>query len=237
MAYTGFDGQKHAVFVARTTALSQPWQKWTGFGWGGSLSPTPIVSSGTPGWGVGQPSLVLQSGMLSIYYDFHDGVNWQTRLATAQLRDDNVNTWPAGITGKSTVFVHPGLDRNGRCGDFYDSTDVAYHDGQKKYVALATDTRNYATSSLAAYESSTGASFTKALTLATDGGVNPIEDHSQNAAFVRDPSGHIAAATPSAIVYGYGITTCPDMLLWQPVGMGAASTGWVNEPLSPASGH
>ena len=51
LAYTGSDRTKHAVFVARTTSLTQPWQKWNGLAWGGPGRPRPIITApqGTAG--------------------------------------------------------------------------------------------------------------------------------------------------------------------------------------------
>ena len=235
MAYTGFDGSRHAVFVARTPSLSQRWQKWNGQGWG-VRPPQPIVAPdpGT-GYGAAQPSLVVQPGQLAVFYDVHNGPVWQTRRASVSLGSGNVDTWPSQLTFGGVVLRHPGLDSVacGAAGGFYDSTGVAFDDDTHTYVALTVDNQDYPTSSLQAYESATGSSFTQALTVAFEN-ESPIPDHTHAVSFVTDSSGHITSTKDAPFVYSYGGTNCPVKLAWQVAHEGTVRTGW-ESTLNPTS--
>jgi hypothetical protein len=234
LAYTGFDRARHAVFLARSPSLSQPWQKWNGEGWGGPRPPAPIVAaSSLTGFGVGHPSMIVQPGAMLIYYGFHNGTTWQTRVVSAPLRSDNVVTWPREIIGGTTVLAHPGSDAKNVCGRADDSTDVAYDDIQGKYVAVTTDSKSFADSSLETYESPTGLRFTKALTVGMHGYGNVVEDHAHHVSIVRDAQGHFKSTPENTIVYDYGPERdCPNRLRWQVANTGSAATGWIREPLN-----
>ena len=68
------------------------------------------------------------------------------------------------------MLEHPGNDSKNVCGGSFDSTDVAYSDTLDKYVAVTTDSKTFASSSLEAYEAPTGGRFTEALTIAPRAG-------------------------------------------------------------------
>jgi hypothetical protein len=236
LAYSGFDGHEHAVFVARSPSLSQPFVKWTGSGWGlGSAAPI-IAFNGFGGFGVGQPSLVFAENQLSIFYEYHDGTTWQTRLSSVNISASNLEIWPTQLHDLGTVLSHPGRDSADACGNTVDSTGVAYDDTRHTYVALTTDGNDFPDSSLQAYESSFPLDFTRSITLPADAGTNPLSDHAHDVAMVTDNQGHITSSTPGSIVYGYGDTDCPSKLVWQNITQGATSTGWVNEPMNTATG-
>jgi hypothetical protein len=234
MAYTGFDAAHHAsVFIARTTSLSQSWQKWNGQSWGGSGTPKPIVTPDA-GWvyGVGQPTIVLAANEMMIFYDVHTGAAWQTRLATVAFpaRD----TWPADVKLGGVVLRHPGTDF-AACGGYYDSTSVSYNDLLNEYVAVTVDSQDYTVSHVQTYESSTGSDFTKALTVALPDHRVPVPDHAHNLSFVTTGAGHIVSASDASIVYSYGETDCPVKLGWQDAFTGAEKSGWAST-LNPTTG-
>jgi hypothetical protein len=234
MAYIGAVGSQHALFVARTTSLSQPWQKWNGQGWGGPATPKPIVTPDPgPGYGIGQPSLVVSADQLNIFYDVHTWVTWQTRLAAVPL--PLTDTWPAQVKQAGVVLRHPGRDA-ASCAGFYDATHVAYDVVRRQYVAVTVDSQDYATPSVQTYESRDGSSFTRALTLGLPaGGSAPTPPRSHDLSLVTDEVGDLDSPDSPSLVFSYGGTDCPVKLAWQDLTVGALKTGWTST-LTPTAG-
>jgi hypothetical protein len=234
MAFTGYDGHQHAVFVARATSLGGPWVTWGRTGWGVG-DPAPVIK-GTlgQGWGVGHPSLVVAGARLQLFYDDHDGRAWQTRLADADVSGDP-DGWPAALRDLGVAMVHPGSDSADGCAGQAESTGVAYEDDIGQYVAVATDDRDTQTPSLDAYQSGTGLGFTRAITELDDDSSTPLPPHAHHLRLVTDDTGHVVTG-PLGLTYDVGPRDCTYGIRWQDAGLWTDPTGWAGESLAMPAG-
>lgn len=234
LAFTGYDNQQHAVFVARASTPGGPWATWGPDGWGGGRSTPVVSSSGVRGWGVGHPSLVVADGVLDLFYDEHDGTTWQTRMAQADVAA-SPDRWPAQVRDRGVVLVHPGADSEDGCAGQSESTGVGYDSDHQRFVAVTTPDRSSAAPDLDVYESDTGLRFTRATTLVAEDAATALLPHAHHLRLLTDEAGHLGSG--QYLTYDYGPTDCGGRIRWQDADLYADQTGWVDEPLDYLSGH
>lgn len=236
LAYTGLGPTgKHEVYLARATNPAGPYTKWTTNGWAPGV-PKPIVKPNASyvGWGHGGPSLVFTKNTLSVYYGWHAGNVWQTRVATV---DPTVNplTWPGLLVDKGTVIEHPGVDAVRPCwgSGITDTTDVKYLDTLDRYVAVTSNTTEFALSAVQSYESDDGLHFQRAINSGSTGAT-----HVHDVSLRGDETGHIdGLQTGLAYSSGPDNTCNGSRLQLSPTGLAPATSGFYKDPLSRDTGN
>lgn len=127
IGYTGTnssDGLRNQIFVARSTSVNGPYEKWNGSSWGGN--PEPIISYDGEYWGVGEISFVLQDGenKMFCYYSYKDLNEDSMRCSKIDLEEN----WPSTIRFKQISF-HKEAEE---C-----SSDVVYYKDKGVYLAFS----------------------------------------------------------------------------------------------------
>ena len=200
LAYTSTNnrsrgGVQNQVFVARSTSITGPYDKWNGTGWGGNPLPFITYNENSYDYGAGEPSLVIKDSTLYIYYswDSHDPTTGlptnQTRVATASTSDAN---WPGAVTLQGVA-----LDK--RAAWAVDSADVKYIPLWGKFIAVNSINRFTARSSIQAWESTDGIHFTPSSML----GANLLP-YLHNIGISGDDSGQIDPTQTNYLGYAYG---------------------------------
>lgn len=196
IAYTSTEdpvGNENHVYVARSTSMTGPYEKWNGTGWGGN--PQPIITYTGPAgqYGAGEPSLVVKDGTLYVYYSWYsrDAVTGkyinETRLHTAPVGTN----WPASLTYQGVAIS--------KKADAADSTDVKYVPAWGKFYAVYAIERFSATSSVQAWESTDGVNFSPANIAA-----NSLDRALSNVGLSGDASGQIDVTAQNYIGYAHG---------------------------------
>lgn len=188
-------GTDNQAYVARSTSPTGPFEKWNGTGWGGNPQPMVNYSGAADSYGTGEPSFVIQGGVLYVYYTWSskaaDGspIN-QTRVSTADPTNAN---WPGALTSHGIA-----MDKNAFAGS--DSADVKYIDSLGKFVAVTTARRFTASAYLQFWESTDG--FTFHPSNITTGYERP---YLHNAGLSGDATGHIdISSTHNFVAYAFG---------------------------------
>ncbi len=190
-------GIQNQVFVARSTSITGPYDKWNGAGWGGNPQPFITYSEDAYDYGAGEPSLVVVGTTVYIYYswDSHDPTTGlptnQTRLATASTSNAN---WPGSTTLQGVV-----LDK--RAAWSVDSADVKYIPAWGKFIAVNSINRFTALSSIQAWESTDGVHFTPSSMLGAS-----LEPFLHNIGLSGDDSGQVDPSQTNYLAYAYGST-------------------------------
>jgi len=192
---TDVRGTANNVFVARSTSMTGPFDKWNGSGWGGS--PQPIITYTGPSYyyGAGEPSLVVVGSTLYVFYtwagaDASGAPITQTRLSTAPTSAN----WPASLSYQGVA-----VDKTNAIGA--DSDDIKYVDAWGKFIAVNTARRFGPESYIQAWESPNGLDFQPA-----DFDSSNIQRYAHNDGITGDASGHIDPSTQQYIGYAYGST-------------------------------
>lgn len=181
-------GVDNDVCIARCKSPAGPFlEKWTGSGWG--VRPAPLIeyTGNSECFGAGEPSFVLMGSTLYIYYSWCDENGASTRVATADVTDEN---WPAHLT------------HHGECippKDSGDSTDVKYVDAYGRFVAVFTEKRFSGESYVAVWESFDGIHFRQS---------GFVKENTakmlHNCGISGRADGHIGAGDPVYLGYAYG---------------------------------
>jgi F5/8 type C domain len=196
LAYTSTQdpvGNLNNVYVARSTSMTGPFDKWNGTGWGGN--PAPIVTYTGPShqYGAGEPALVVKDSTLYVYYSWYsvDSTTGkyidQTRVATAPLGTN----WPSSLT-------YQGVAINKTSGGA-DSSDVKYVPAWGKFLAVNAARRFSAQSYVEAWESTDGITFSPA-TLNSDNLTRALS----NVGLSGNASGQLDPTAQNYIAYAYG---------------------------------
>lgn len=198
LAYTSTEvptGSGCDIYVARSSSLEGPYQKWNGTGWGGA--PQPIIEFTGPeyDYGAGEPSLVVMGGTLYLYYTWasHDPalgvpIN-QTRLVTASTADP---LWPASLTYQGIAF-------DKRVEIDADSVDVKYVDAWNKFIAINSAKRFGPNSFIQAWESTDGLTWSPA-----NLDSQSLKPFLHNVGISGDDQGHLNPTQQNYVGYAYG---------------------------------
>jgi hypothetical protein len=193
---TDINGTNNQVFLARATTptgnAGGGWDKWNGSGWdlsGTTQNPQPFITytDWTLQYGAGEPSFVINSGTLYVYYSYDGGPAYQppvtqTRVATTTAYLTNPN-WPATLTYQGVAMdktQYPGSD----------SADVKYVDAYGKFLAITSARRFGPSAYLQFWESTNGINFTP-----SDINANAALPYLHNTGLSGDTSGHINASS------------------------------------------
>ncbi|WNQ12907.1 discoidin domain-containing protein [Paenibacillus aurantius] len=197
MGYTSTQnslGTDNDVFVARSTSVTGPWEKWNGSGWGGN--PQPFITFDDPlidKYGAGEPSFVVKDSTLYIYYTWssRDPVTGrnieQMRVRTASTLNAN---WP-GATVYKGVAINKEQEE--------DSADFKYVPSLNKFIAVSTAMRMGPFAYIKLHESTDGITY-KPATLPK----NYINIAAHNAGITGDELGHFDPTKNNRIAYAYG---------------------------------
>jgi hypothetical protein len=200
LAYTSTTdsrGTNNNVFVARSTSMTGPFDKWNGTGWGGSPAPIISYSGPTYDYGAGEPSLVVVGSTLYVFYSWNSADPTtgtpiqQTRLSTVSTSSAN---WPSGL-------AYQGVAITKRFDQGTDSDDVKWVPSWGKFIAVNTAQRFGPSSYVQAWESTTGLNFSPANFDSSN-----LKKYLHNDGLSGDSSGNLNPATQNYIGYAYGST-------------------------------
>ena len=181
-------GVDNDVCIARSRTPNGPFlEKWTGSGWG--VEPVPLIeyTDNPERFGAGEPSFVLMDSTLFIYYSWCSDQGDATRVATADVTDEN---WPATLTEHGECIP----PKNGG-----DSADVKYVDEYGRFVAVFTEKRFSDESYIAVWESFDGFRFHRSGFVKTN-----TAKKLHNCGISGRADGHIGAGDPVYLSYAYG---------------------------------
>jgi len=212
-------GTCNEVFVSRSKSPTGPFEKWSGYGWGGMPMPIVVFREPRDVWGAGEPSFVVKGDTLFVYYTIiskrPDGtaIN-QTHVATAPADDPN---WPGKLTHHGSLWDRlPGED----------SADVKYHEGLGRFLAFCTASRMSDDSFIIVRESEDGLDFGEPVRVE-----GPLQTHLHNMGVSGDPLGHIPADMEPFIAYAYADGSRPGVswgfwhTLLHPIAIARAEVG------------
>jgi F5/8 type C domain len=200
LAYTSTTdsrGTNNNVFVARSTSMTGPFDKWNGSGWGGNPSPMVTYSGPTYDYGAGEPSLVVVGSTLYVFYSWNSADPTtgtpiqQTRLSTVSTSSPN---WPSGL-------AYQGVAITKRFDQGTDSDDVKWVPSWGKFIAVNTAQRFGPLSYVQAWESTNGLNFSPA-----NFNSGNLKKYLHNDGLSGDASGNLDPTTQNYIGYAYGST-------------------------------
>ena len=181
-------GVDNDVCIARSKKPKGPFtEKWDGEKWG--EDPVPLIEyTGNPEcFGAGEPSFVLMGSTLYIYYTWADERGASTRVATADITDEN---WPAHLTYHGEC-IPPKISG--------DSSDVVYSDEYGRFIAVFTEKRFGSDSYIAVWESFDGFTFRKSGFIKEN-----TAKRLHNCGISARADGHIGKGDPVYVSYAYG---------------------------------
>ena len=179
------DGYDNSVFVARSTSIDGPYEKWDGEGWGGNPQAIIKYEGEDKYWGYGEPSFVIKDNTLYIYYSAYVENGSLTYVATADLSED----WPASISSSQIAF-------NKIYGQ--DSCDVVYVEDVDMFISLSIGDRLNEGSFVCLFESDDGITFDYAERIY---GIMP---YAHSIGIAKDLRGHVTTGEDLLIGYAYG---------------------------------
>ncbi len=182
-------GVDNNVFVARSKNPDGPFEKWNGSGWGGRPEPIVDYTGDVSAFGAGEPSFVVKGDKLYIYYTWKDVNINQTRVAVADVTDEN---WPATMEYKGVAIDYK---------DYMsaDSADVKYVEDFGKFVAINTIERFTTNSFIGCFVSDDGITFRESCVVKEN-----ISHCCHNAGISSRPNGHIRLEDGVYLAYAYG---------------------------------
>jgi hypothetical protein len=188
-------GTDNNVFVARSTSLTGPFDKWNGSGWGGN--PAPIVTHTGPEYlyGAGEPSLVVVGTTLYLFYTWNSAdpstgkLLQQTRLATVST---SLANWPASL-------AYQGVAVDRRVDQANDSVDVKWVPAWNKFIGINSAQRFGPNSYIQAWESPNGLNFQPANFDSSN-----LKRYLHNVGISGDASGNLNPGTQNYVGYAYG---------------------------------
>ena len=218
----------NSAFLARSTAPGGPYEKWNGSGWGGEPEPFIYYDGPWNGWGIGEPSFVLNDETLYIY-STRDSYSpayrrvRSTEVYTADITDDawplhlsfagyavmRTDTFPDDNDAATVSSVSASEDESAYIYDDCDSWDVAYIEETARFVAVCTNRRFTADSCLLYYESENGVYFERVSELNTN-----ILCGCHNCGIMGDEAAHIKKDDPMLIGYAYSGLNTSDRYNW-----------------------
>jgi hypothetical protein len=184
---TNPNGTQNAVFLARATSPTGPFDKWNGAGWGGNPKPVVPYGGSAAYYGFGEPSLVLMGKKLFLYYSDDQAVQY-TDVQTVD--DATADDWPAHLVDHGHAIPRT---RSGQ-----DSADVKYVDSLSLFLAVTTYDRFTSNSTVAVYQSPDGLTFVPAPFVGAR-----VQVGAHNIGISGDPSGHLETAESNFIAYAY----------------------------------
>ena len=181
-------GVDNDVCVARSKSPDGPFnEKWTGSGWGAKPLPLIEYTDNPECFGAGEPSFVLMDKTLYIYYSWANDEGVSTRVATADITDEN---WPANLTYRGECIPPKNSG---------DSSDVKYIDEYGRFVAVFTEKRFSDDSYIAVWESFDGVAFRESGYIKAN-----TAKKLHNCGISGRSDGHISINDPVYISYAYG---------------------------------
>lgn len=190
------------AYVARSTSPSGPWQKWDGTGWSNNPQPVVTFTGDKDAWGAGEPCMVINHDSLFFYYTWNELQTLETRVATANITDEN---WPENL-----VFHGTAINKSAIAGA--DHCDIKYRDDIKKYYAIHTAARLTENSYIVLWESANGLAFTKIAEIHDN-----LKPYLHNCGWSGDEQGHINPAKQQYISYAYGPNWANWTTAWHPI--------------------
>lgn len=184
-------GVGNNLFVARSKDPAGPYEKWNGEGWGGLPAPIIYYTDDANGFGAGEPSFVELNGTLYIYYTWNTPSQQTTRVAIADVTDEN---WPLTIKYKGVAMERDKQHNT-------DSPDIKYVENYGKFLAITVVDRMEMDSGLQFWESNDGFTFYKINKVKTN-----VVSCAHNAGILGRPNGHINLNDPLYLAYAYGGT-------------------------------
>ncbi len=206
MGYTSTINRKakgicNSVFLARSESPDGPYEKWNGHGWGGAPVPMIYFDGMEIGWGCGEPSFVVVDDTIYVYTtkDSYSGVPDRVRVTEVRTANITEEDWPAKLEFKGYAIVR----NDGSAGGDYqyrdsDSSDFAYIEESKKFVAVSTNRRFKNDSCLLYYESNDGIHFDRVSELNTN-----VISRCHNCGIMADGQAHIKEGDPVILGYAY----------------------------------
>lgn len=203
------------AYVARSTTIDGPYEKWNGSGWGGN--PVPFIEFAEKNIykniaGAAEPSFVVKTNangddILYVYYTYQtreSGI-WRpkntTRVATVTLKSGSTYypNWPGSLSHQGIAF------ERGLTSDPDDSMDVKYADSLGKFIGVHIGARMGVNSYAQLMESTDGITF-KPGSLPR----NYVKQYAHNVGLSGDEWGHLDPADDNFIAYAYG----PEWGFW-----------------------